>query len=265
MARTRSGLIALLTDFGTRDWYVASLKGLMLTRSPQARIIDITHEIPPQDVIAGAFTLAAAASWFPRGTVFLAVVDPGVGSDRALVAVQADERYFVGPDNGLLSLVVERATRVTVVRLTNRRYWLKTISRTFQGRDIMAPVAARLASGGQLLQLGTRISHVRALSLPSVQRHGRKVRGSILHIDAFGNLITNLPQSLLPPQPRSEPPILRYKDRKVRMVSSYTEGRPSELIALVGSLGLVELAVREGSAAWMFNVRRGDPVEFTLP
>ena len=146
----RPPLIALLTDFGTRDWYVATLKAVLLSRCPTARLVDITHEIPPQDTVAGAFTLAAAAPWFPRGTVFLAVVDPGVGSRRAIVAVRADSYYFVGPDNGLLAHSVQHAKRLTVIRLTNREHWLTPVSATFQGRDMMAPVAAYLASGGSI-------------------------------------------------------------------------------------------------------------------
>ena len=264
MPRTRAGLIALLTDFGTRDWYVATMKGVMLTSCPGARIVDITHEIPPQDVVAGAFTLAAASPWFPRGTVFVAVVDPGVGSDRAIVAIRAEGRYFIGPDNGVLWLAVERARAPIIIRLSNRRYWLDTVSQTFQGRDIMAPVAAHLAQGGSLASLGVRAAHMTPVSLPPLQHHGRRVRGAIVHMDAFGNLITNLPSALLSKRQRSGPAGIRYKDRKARVVSSYSEGRPDELIAVVGSLGLVELAVREGSAAWMLNARRGDAVEIVL-
>jgi len=257
-------LIALLTDFGTRDWYVAAIRGVLLSRCPRARLVDITHEIPPQDVVAGAFTLAAAVPWFPWGTVFLAVVDPGVGSDRALVAARADGWYLVGPNNGLLVRALDQATRRTVVRLTNRRYWLKTVSRTFQGRDILAPVAAHLAAGRGLARLGPPLSQLLPLELPVPQRRGRVVHGQIVHLDAFGNLITNLPGSLLRGEPAASHAALRYQRHAARMVSSYSAGRPRELIGLVNSLGLIELAVREGSAAWMFNAKRGDRVELTV-
>jgi len=249
-------VVALLTDFGTRDWYVAAIRGVILSRCPRARLVDVTHEIPPQDVVAGAFTLAAAAPWFPRGTIFLAVVDPGVGSARALLAARADGRSFVGPDNGLLAPVLARATQRAVVRLTNRRYWLTDVSRTFQGRDIMAPVTAHLAAGGSLARLGTPHSRIVPLDLPTPQREGRRLCGCIIHIDGFGNLITNLPASAL----ASGAPV-RYQRRQVRVVSSYGEGRGQELIALANSQGLIELAVREGSAAWMCSARRGDLVE----
>ena len=254
-------VIALLTDFGTRDWYVAAMKGVILAQAPRAQLIDITHEIPPQDILAGAFILASAASWFPPGTIFVAVVDPGVGSDRALLAARADDRYFIGPDNGVLAWSLERAKQATIVRLTNRRYWLKDISRTFQGRDVLAPVAAHMARGVRLSQLGTPVTRVTTLTLPAIQRHDRSVEGRILHIDAFGNLVTNLPETVLRGKSGSGQMRLRYKDRSARMVSSYMEGAPNELIAVVGSLRLIELAIREGSAAWACNARRGDPVE----
>jgi len=261
MPSSRTSVIALLTDFGTRDWYVATLKGVILSQVPRAQLIDITHEIPPQDVIAGAFVLASVVDWFPPETIFVAVVDPGVGSERPMLAARADDRYFIGPDNGLLSWSLERATRATIVRLTNRRYWLKNVSRTFHGRDIMAPVAAHLARGVRLSRLGTPVERITKLVLPAIQRHERSVEGSILHIDAFGSLITNLPETLLRGKLSSGQVRVRYKDRQARMVSSYMEGHVNELIAVVGSLRLIELAIREGSAAWVCNARRGDPVE----
>ena len=259
--RPTTKLIALLTDFGTRDWYVGTLKAILLSRCPTAHLVDITHEVPPQDTVAGAFTLAAAAPWFPSGTVFLAVVDPGVGSARALLAIRADGRYFVGPDNGVLTLSVQQAKRVTVLRLTNPRYWLPHVSRTFQGRDIMAPVAAHLARGGSFTRLGVVLprQQMTPLAIPGLQSRGHTVHGAIVHIDTFGNLITNLPGRLLTAGPSARGAV-RYRRRPVRVVSSYAEGRPNELIAVVGSLELIELAVRDGSAAWMFNARRGEDV-----
>ena len=231
----------------------------MLTRCRWARLVDITHEIPPQDVVAGAFILASAAAWFAPGTVFLAVVDPGVGTNRPLIAVRADGRYFVAPDNGLLALTLERARARTAVRLTNQRHWLTPVSRTFHGRDIMAPAAAHLACGGSLSSLGTPIKALHPLALPQLRRNGRTLQGQIVHIDAFGNLITNLPGALLGPtaSPRLA---LRYRHHAARVVSSYAAGRPRELVALVGAAGCVELALPNGSAAHAFRARRGDPI-----
>ena len=263
MNRRPRAPIALLTDFGTRDWYVAAVKGVILSKCPEARLIDITHEVPPQDIVSGAFILAAAAAWFPAGTVFLAVVDPGVGSQRALLAVYADGRYFVGPDNGLLSLSVSRAKALRIIRLTNRRYWLSSVSQTFQGRDVLAPVAAYLAGGGSFTRLGVAAHEMVPLELPAVQKRGRVYLGQVSHIDAFGNLVTNLPGRMAAACLREAGArvILRYKDQKARVVSSYVAGRPNELVAVIGSLGLIELAIREGSAAWAYHAKRGDQVE----
>lgn len=259
-----SAPVVLLTDFGTRDWYVAALKGVILSRAPRARLVDLTHEIPPQDVMAGSFTLASAAPWFPPGTVFLAVVDPGVGTDRAVLAARADGRYLIGPDNGLLWLSLEQARRRTVVRLANRRYWLKAVSRTFQGRDIMAPVAAYLARGGSLRRLGPR-HRATPLALPAAVRRGRAVVGTIVHIDTFGNLITNLRASRWLPASWQRRCALRHHRRIVPVVSSYADGRPRQPLGVVGALGLMELAIRNGSAQRLLGAKRGDEVALLLP
>ncbi len=258
----RAPVIALLTDFGARDWYAGALKGVLASRAPRVAVADITHEIPPQDVAAGAFTLAAAAPWFPRGTVFLAVVDPGVGSRRALLAAWADGRQFVGPDNGLLALCLQQATRLRVVRLNRPRHWLPDVSRTFQGRDIMAPVAAYLARGGRLSALGSPVRRFHPLALPVPQRRGRRMTGRVVHVDTYGNLITNLPAALLPPN--GPVAAIRCQGCRARVVSSYADGRARELLAMAGSLGFVELAVRDGSAASACGSARGDAVECTL-
>ena len=253
----RDGLIVLLTDFGTRDWYVPVLKGVILSRAPQVRVVDLTHEVPPQDILAGAFTLAATVPWFPPGAVFLCVVDPGVGSRRPLLAARADGRYFVGPDNGLLGPALEHAKRMTIVQLTQRRFWLRSISRTFHGRDILAPVAAHLATGGRLAALGPPVRQTRPLVMPRAQVRGRAVVGEIVHIDAFGNLITNLEAARWLRGRAS----VRFHRRTVPVVSSYSEGATGQPLAVVNALGLVELAIREGSAAWHLNAKRGETVE----
>ncbi|MBI3321788.1 MAG: SAM-dependent chlorinase/fluorinase [Candidatus Omnitrophica bacterium] len=260
MRRTGDRVVALLTDFGTRDWYVAALKGVILARAPHARLVDVTHEVPPQDVLAGAFTLAAAAPWFPRGTIFVAVVDPGVGTNRALLAVQAHGRYFLGPDNGLLALSLEAMPPRTVVRLTNPRYWLRSVSHTFHGRDILAPVAAYLARGGSLHRLGSTGHRINPLTLPLVQRRARGIVGAIVHIDAFGNLITNLRADQWLPAHRRQPVRLRYRRHLAPVVSSYASGRLGQLIAVAGSLGFIELAIRDGSAARVLGACRGESI-----
>ncbi len=256
-------LIALLTDFGTRDWYVAALKGVLMSHSPEARLVDVTHDIPPQDVLAGAFILAAAASWFPPKTVFLAVVDPGVGGERALLAVQTEHHYFIGPDNGLLAPSVEQAKRRKIRQLTNRQLWLPQVSATFHGRDIMAPVAAYLAKGGAFDRVGVLANRMVTLRLPAVQRAGRVMRGQVIHIDTFGNLVTNISAASTAVRTRGSW-VVRYKDRKARVVPSYAGGGPEELVAVAGSCGFIELAIREGSAAWALNAKRGDEVTLVM-
>ncbi|MBI3324421.1 MAG: SAM-dependent chlorinase/fluorinase [Candidatus Omnitrophica bacterium] len=257
MAERRVPLIALLTDFGTREWYVACLKAVILSRCPTAALIDITHEIPPQNIAAAALTLSAAAPWFPPSTIFVCVVDPGVGTARPLLAAHADGRYYIGPDNGTLGLVLEQARTRRLVRLTVRRFWLPERSRTFHGRDIMAPVAAGLARGLALERLGPCVREFQPAPIPAPQRSGRAVHGSVVHIDRFGNAITNLPSTLLTDADRVR---IRIGRRQGRVVSSYGEGQADELIALAGSVGLIELAVRDGSAAEVFGVRAGHDV-----
>lgn len=247
-----------MTDFGTRGWYVASLKGVIAQRCPQAQLIDVTHDVPPQDILSGAFTLAAAAPWFPSGTVFACVVDPGVGTDRPLIAGRADRRFFVGPDNGLLSLVFQRAARLSLVRLTQRRYWLSEVSRTFHGRDIIAPVSAHLARGCPVQRLGMPVRRYQRLALPTVRRTATTLYGRLLLSDAFGNLVTNLPSDLLVKPSGWQ---VRFRRTPVRVVSSYAEGRSGELVALAGSTGYVELALPNASADSVLRARRGEPVE----
>jgi S-adenosylmethionine hydrolase len=220
-------------------------------------LVDISHDIPPQDVIAGALVLAEAASWFPRGTVFLAVVDPGVGSGRRLLAAEADGRRFVGPDNGLLGLALARASRRRVVRIANRRLWRTPLSTTFHGRDILAPVAARLALGDSLDRVGAPVRAWQPAPWPEPSTRGARHVGQIVAIDHFGNAITNLPADRLarPSEWRAS-----IRGRRARVVSSYQEGRRRELLALVGSHGHLELAIRDGSAAAHLRLRRGDRV-----
>lgn len=256
--------IALLTDFGTRDWYVGAIKGVLRARCPGAQLVDITHEVPPQDVVAGAVTLAAAAPSFPSKTVFLVVVDPGVGSRRALLAVMAGGRFFVGPDNGILSLALSAYQRSRIIRLTQPRYWAPRVSQTFHGRDIMAPVAAHLAAGRSLDHLGLPQQHATSLKLPSIRRHKTGWVGAVLHIDGFGNLITNVPAHAVT-STRSRSRIrVRCRRRSARVVSSYMEGRAREIVAVIGSWGLIELAVFKGSAAQRLKARRGDRVDVII-
>lgn len=255
----RTPLIVLLTDFGTTDWYVAGLKAAIWSLCPRARLLDITHEIPPHDVTAAALTLSVVVPWIPTGTICVCVVDPGVGTNRAPLAASADGRFFVGPDNGVFSWVLDRAKRVTVVRLTTRRYWHSEVSSTFHGRDIFAPVAAHLARGRRLHQFGPEVRRYRHLAWPSLQQTKASVRGAVIHLDRFGNAITNVPGRLAARYPQGH---IRVRGRTVRVVSTYGGARPGELVAVVGSHGYLECAVREDSAATRYRITRGDALEF---
>jgi S-adenosylmethionine hydrolase len=183
-----------------------------------------------------------------------------VGTRRRILAAHAGQWYFVGPDNGLLALSLRQTKPQRIIQLTNRRYWLKPASATFEGRDIMAPAAGHLAAQGRLAALGRAVRAFTPLALPLPQRRAGTVQGCVVHIDTFGNLVTNLPASLAASGPRRAGVSLTYKRHRVRLVSSYAAGAPNELVAVVDSLGLIELAVRDGSAAWQLDGTRGDEV-----
>src|SRR3954466_12535628 len=184
-------VIALLSDFGSRDHYAGTMKGVILNICPDATLVDITHEVPPHDVLDGALELAAAARYFPAGTIFLAVVDPGVGSARRGIAVEAGDYRFVAPDNGVLTAVLHELPPKRIVELTERRYARPTVSRTFEGRDRFAPAAAWLAKGIQLSALGRTVSPHHQLEIPQPEV-GERLAGVVLLVDRFGNLVTNI-------------------------------------------------------------------------
>src|SRR5262245_21620336 len=185
-------VIALLTDFGTRDHYAGTMKGVALGICPDITFVDISHHVPPHDVLAGALELAAAYKYFPAGTIFLVVVDPGVGSKRRGIAAEAGDYRFVGPDNGVLSAVFEEHAPKRVVELSERRYARPSVSRTFEGRDRFAPAAAWLAKGIELVALGRPAGSVQKLDIPRATIAGERIAGQVLRIDRFGNLITNI-------------------------------------------------------------------------
>jgi S-adenosylmethionine hydrolase len=252
----RVAILTLTTDFGLADPYVGMMKGVVLALNPQAVLVDVTHEVPPGDVRTGAFLLAHAVRYFPSGSVHVAVVDPGVGGRRRAIAVETRSGWLVGPDNGLLSLAT-RGQRARTVELTARHFFRPEVSRTFHGRDVFAPVAAHLSLGVPLERLGPRVARPVALAWPRPSRRGRILVGEVVHVDRFGNLITNL-------EPRHVAPGARLRAgafAAVRLCASYDSVRPGELLAIVGSYGLVELAARDGSAAAALGLGRGDRVE----
>jgi S-adenosylmethionine hydrolase len=261
-------LITLLSDFGTSDYFVAAVKAVILSSSPDARIVDITHDIPPQDIEAAAFTLLAACSSFPPGTIHVAVVDPGVGSARRPILIQARDRFFVGPDNGIFSYVCDSRENLGVTpeifHLTNAKYFRHPVSPTFNGRDVFAPVAAALWQGVKPSELGTGITDIVRLAplIPETSGDGR-IKARIIHIDRFGNCVTNLTQKELTPTMIAGGAKLRLKGRWVKSFRRYfaeETRRRDKVFAIWGSAGFLEIAMSSDSAAKLLNVKRGDSV-----
>jgi S-adenosylmethionine hydrolase len=255
--RRGAALITLTTDFGLVDPFVGILKGVIASRAPGVVTIDITHGIPPQDVLAGALVLRHAVPFFPPGTVHLAVVDPGVGSARRALCVETDTALLVAPDNGLLSLVAPAPAVRRIVELTEERFFLTPRSTTFHGRDVFAPVAAAVATGTDLDDLGPRRPDLQRLAVPEPTRRGSAFHGQIIYVDRFGNLVTNLPGRTFPPGPVS----ISIGQVRIRGVSpSYAAVARDTPVAVVNSWDLLEIAVRDGSARERFGVGVGEPV-----
>lgn len=254
--------VTLLTDFGTADGYVGEMKGVLLTGGAET-LVDVSHAVEQGDVRAGAWALHRIWSRFPPGTVHLAVVDPGVGGDRRAVAARADGRWFVGPDNGLLTWVAREHEVRSVVELDADRTGLEPLSDTFHGRDLFAPAAARLASGGAPGDLGRDLApgSLRAFELGRPRRSpSGSVRGEVWHVDRFGNVVTNVPSDAV----SAESAVVRVGGEEVRGVrTSYAAVEPGEIVLTRGSMGTLEVSVRNGSAARRLSVEAGDPVEAT--
>jgi S-adenosylmethionine hydrolase len=260
-------VITLLTDFGTADYFVAAMKGVILTAHPDAVIVDISHEIPPHDIATAAFTLLACYRDFPAGTIHIAVVDPGVGSTRRPIAITAGGYDFVGPDNGLFSYILDHEPDARVFYLGKETFFRPYPSTTFHGRDIFAPIAAALAGGVTISTLGEEISNPVRLDAPA--RCGRAPNGVwnavVLHIDRFGNCVTNLTREKLP----ADPAALRIEiggQMISRLLRCYADaaGNAGELFAIWGSAGFLEISAYCDSAARRLRASRGSPVRVTL-
>jgi S-adenosylmethionine hydrolase len=259
-------IITLTTDFGLKDGFVGSMKGVIWSVCPSVQIADISHAIAPQNVLEGALVLWRAHAFFPAGTVHVAVVDPGVGTRRRPLAARIGENYFVGPDNGLFTPMYEQAEKngwpLEIVHLTNEKYFLSRVSRTFHGRDIFAPVGAHLASGILLAGLGTVINDPVRLQMPKPEKTLTGWRAHIMGVDTFGNLATDLPADLLA---EHDHVTFHLRGRIVHgLVSAYGEKQPGELVALVDSENQIEVAIVNGSAAEELGARVGDVVEVNI-
>ncbi len=263
-------LITLMTDFGIKDGNVGVMKGVIKGICPEAQLIDLSHMISPQNVPEAALILARAAPFFPKGTIHLVVVDPGVGTQRRPMAARLGEAYYVGPDNGTITILLEQAEqsgwRAEFYRLDQPKYWLPEVSHVFHGRDIFAPSAAHLAAGVPLKELGTAISDPVRLKLPAPQPVGNGWRGEVIHIDHFGNIASNIRLEQIGA-------LLKRKENiQVRLNGSVIQGmvdtfgrRPEgELVALMGSTGSLIVSVVNGSAAERLNTHLGDPIAVIL-
>lgn len=271
-------IITLLTDFGLEDEYVGVMKGVILSIAPAARLVDLTHSIPPQDVRRAALVLASAVPYFPPDTVHLAVVDPGVGTARRPIAVRTERGTFVGPDNGLFSYALAEAGAWTAVELREPAYRLPHVSGTFHGRDIFAPAAAHLAAGIPLEALGPPVQDLVTLPFPYLEIRGNTAEGEILYADRFGNLVASIGRllwtgdslTLVPAFRPGAEPAAAFPARAAQITLgeselqgirwTYGEAAREELVALVGSSGFLEIAVREGSAAERLGLPPGAPV-----
>ena len=264
-----SSIVTLLTDYGSKDSFAASVKGVIFKINPQAQVVDISHEVNPQDIWEAAFTLKSAYNYFPKGTVHLAVVDPGVGSDRKPIILVTESYYFVGPDNGLFSLIYQESERIRVHHITSAHYFLPSPGPTFHGRDIFAPTAAWLSKGIPSGNFGEEITDYVKLNVPVPKAVGNTIDGHVVHIDRFGNAITNITfkdiQSLIPEGGQLGQATVNVVGKEIKGLKKfYAEAAPNDPGAIINSSGLLEIFLFKQNARTALGVKRGDGVRLTL-
>jgi len=258
-------IITLTTDFGSADFLVGSMKGVILNINPDANIVDITHKVFPYDLLDGALAIGQAYNFFPPRTVHVVVVDPGVGTERRPLLVAAGQHYFVAPDNGVLSMVYQREESLTVRHITSEHYFLQPVSNTFHGRDIFSPVAAWLSKNGQSQSFGEEITDFVRFTMPKPKATGKTIKGVVLRADNFGNLLTNF-------TPEDLPQVLAGSNFKMRVgnaeiskfAQTFGNGAPNEPVLILGSSGFFEVAVNRGNAAKITSANRGAEVTLEL-
>jgi S-adenosylmethionine hydrolase len=252
-------IITLTTDYGTNDHLVGTLKGVILKINPDVTIVDISHDVTPYDLLDGALTIGSSYTYFPPRTIHVVVVDPGVGTERRPLLVTGDTQYFVAPDNGVLSLVYEREENILVRHANVEHYYLQPVSKTFHGRDVFAPVAARLAKGSQASAMGEEISDYKKFAMPTPKSAGGLSKGVVLRVDSFGNLITNFrPEDL--PATAIESGTVQFAvghHAVTKLVDTFAKGNPGEPFAYIGSNGFIEIGINRGSAAKSMAIGRG--------
>ena len=261
-------IITLTTDFGDIDPYVGIMKGVILNIYPYAKIVDITHTIPPQDIWQANWTIQNSYNYFPHKTIHLCIVDPGVGSKRKAILIETKNYFFIGPDNGLFTNVPEKEEVINIIELSEKKYWLPNLkgeidpAPTFHGRDIFSPVAAHLAKGVAAKEFGTQLEKetLVKLSLNSFTKTQKGIAGIVKYIDHFGNIITNIPKSDIPTKIHGRIKNVDFKG----LAQSYSEGELNKLIAINGSTGYLELSINSGNAAKITKAQVGDKVEITF-
>ena len=263
----RRPIITLTTDFGGKDPYVAEMKATILNISPNATIVDITHQIEKFNVRMGAHVLASASPYFPKGTIHVAVVDPGVGTRREPILIQTKHSYFVGPDNGVLALAVRKEQIKHVYRITNRKLMLAKVSNTFHGRDIFAPAAAHLANKTPPAEFGTEIDKIIIPRFAKIVRRGNILIGEVIHVDDFGNIITNLGEKELELMEIGHTVNVKLGNAKLalKLCKTYSEVQLHKPLALIGSHNLLEISINQGNASETFKVEGGSKVTLHSP
>lgn len=263
-----SRIVTLTTDFGLQDHYVGTMKGVVLNINPEAKLVDISHSVQAFDVLDGALTITQAYRYFPSETIHLVVVDPGVGSSRRPILVTTERHIFVAPDNGVLSLVYERETRLSVRHITAEHYFLQPVSATFHGRDIFARVAAYLSKGVEAAKFGDEITDFVRFAAPKPKAvNERMLRGVVLKVDKFGNVVTNLTPQDAPALFQAATPrfkIMLGEQAISELKTAYAEGTPGQVFAIVGSMGYLELAANRASAADLLGAKKGMEVGLML-
>jgi S-adenosylmethionine hydrolase len=258
-------IITLTSDFGSRDPYVAEMKAAILSICPDAVIVDVSHEIEKFNIRMAAYMLACATPYFAKGTIHVAVVDPGVGTERLPLLIQTEQGFFIGPDNGVLILAAQKQGITSGREITNRRLMLPTVSNTFHGRDVFAPAAAHLSNGVPPASFGSEVEEVVKPDFAKVLLDKGVLMGEVLHVDGFGNIITNIDEKNLT-RLRTKDSInvtLRNARRTVKLGKAYSQTKPGEALVLFGSQGYVEIAVNQGNAAKKFRAKPGDRVLFS--
>jgi S-adenosyl-L-methionine hydrolase (adenosine-forming) len=266
---SRPGIITLTTDFGLNDHFVGAMKGVMLETAPDAQIVDISHAVQPFDILDGALTISQAYSYFPSGTVHVVIVDPGVGTARRPIILTGDRHLFVAPDNGVLSLIYDREERRSVRHVTAEHYFLQPRSNTFHGRDIFSPVAGYLSKGVDPDRFGEEITDYVRFAAPRPKPvDERTLRGVVLKVDRFGNLITNITPPDIPklfgPTAPAFKIVVGSKGPITRICGNYAEGGPGEAFGILGSMGFLEIATNRGSAFQILGAGKGSEVNIVI-